>query len=435
MKRLKGHLLILLLSLVCFTSLSAQTDAERKFLASADSLNTLLFDAYTGKDYPAAEALCQQIIDLYDAHATQLAEGYAYFKYSSYYNMASIQAIQGKKQEAASSLLKALDSGKIEVSYNRITNDEDLKDILDAPELQPALKRLKETTDYLYILQNAPEYTRTQSVDSLPRIVYAQADEPDLKRVRDYFRLDSVAVAGDELGTIKRILTYIHNKIRHDGPKGGNNSINFAEACKDGSRGLNCRGLATVLNECYLSMGIPSRVITCMPKTYINDCHVINAVYSSTLGKWLWIDPTNNAWVTDEQGNLLSVQEVRVRLRSGQPVRVNEEANWNNEKKTTTEDYLYEYMAKNLFYLESWTRYGFNTESDRENLINYIFLQPTGCDSDQRNPGNTATNGTRGTFLSTTTGTSGRFPSKRYHICQVTQLHDFSWLQILSESC
>lgn len=198
---------------------------------------------------------------------------------------------------------------------------------------------------------------------------------------------------------IKRILTYIHNKIRHDGqngnPKGGNNSINFAEACKDGSRGLNCRGLATVLNECYLSMGIPSRVITCMPKRYINDCHVINAVYSSTLGKWLWIDPTNNAWVTDEQGNLLSVQEVRVRLRSGQPVRVNEEANWNNEKKTTTEDYLYEYMTKNLFYLESWTRYGFNTESDRENLINYIFLQPTGCDSDQRNPGNFSVNDDR----------------------------------------
>ena len=365
MKRLKGHLLILLLSLICFTSLSAQTDAERKFLASADSLNAQFFDAYTGKDYPAAEALCQKIIDLYDAHATQLAEGYAYFKYANYYNMASIQAIQGKKQEATNNLLKALDSGKLEVSYNRVINDEDLKDILDAPELQLALKRLKETTDYLYILQNAPEYTRTQSVDSLP----------------------------------KRILTYIHDKIRHDGqngnPKGGNNSINFAEACKDGSCGLNCRGLATVLNECYLSMGIPSRVITCMPKTYISDCHVINAVYSSTLGKWLWIDPTNNAWVTDEQGNLLSVQEVRARLRSGQPVRVNEEANWNNEKKTTTEDYLYEYMAKNLFYLESWTRYGFNTESDHENLINYIFLQPTGCDSKQRNPRNYSVNDDR----------------------------------------
>ncbi len=399
MKRLKGHLLILLLSLVCFTSLSAQTDAERKFMAVVDSLNAQLLDAYTGKDYPAAEAICRKIIDFYDAHAAQLAEGYAYFKYSSYYNMACVQAKQGKKQEAASNLLKALDSGKMEVSYSKITHEEDLKGILDAVELQPALQRLKETTDYLYILQHAPEYTRTQPADSLPRIGYAQADEPDLKRVRDYFRLDSVAVAGDELATIKRILTYIHNKIRHDGqngnPTGGYNSINFAEACKDGSRGLNCRGLATVLNECYLSMGIPSRVITCMPKTYINDCHVINAVYSSTLGKWLWIDPTNNAWVTDDQGNLLSIQEVRARLRSGQPVRVNEEANWNNERKATTEAYLYEYMAKNLFYLESWTRYGFNTESDRENPINYIFLQPTGCDSDQRNPRNLSVNNDR----------------------------------------
>lgn len=399
MKRLKGHLLILLLSLVCFTSLSAQTDAERKFMAVVDSLNAQLLDAYTGKDYPAAEAICRKIIDFYDTHAAQLAEGYAYFKYSSYYNMACVQAKQGKKQEAASNLLKALDSGKMEVSYSKITHEEDLKGILDAVELQPALQRLKETTDYLYILQNAPEYTRTQPADSLPRIGYAQADEPDLKRVRDYFRLDSVAVAGDERATIKRILTYIHNKIRHDGqngnPTGGYNSINFAEACKDGSRGLNCRGLATVLNECYLSMGIPSRVITCMPKTYINDCHVINAVYSSTLGKWLWIDPTNNAWVTDDQGNLLSIQEVRARLRSGQPVRVNEEANWNNERKATTEAYLYEYMAKNLFYLESWTRYGFNTESDRENPINYIFLQPTGCDSDQRNPRNLSVNNDR----------------------------------------
>lgn len=399
MKRLKGHLLILLLSLVCFTSLSAQTDAERKFMAAVDSLNAQLLDAYTGKDYPAAEAICRKIIDFYDAHAAELAEGYAYFKYSSYYNMACVQAKQGKKQGAASNLLKALDSGKMEMSYSKITHEEDLKGILDAAELQPALQRLKETTDYLYILQHAPEYTRTQPADSLPRIGYAQADEPDLKRVRDYFRLDSVAVAGDELATIKRILTYIHNKIRHDGqngnPTGGYNSINFAEACKDGSRGLNCRGLATVLNECYLSMGIPSRVITCMPKTYINDCHVINAVYSSTLGKWLWIDPTNNAWVTDDQGNLLSIQEVRARLRSGQPVRVNEEANWNNERKTTTEAYLYEYMAKNLFYLESWTRYGFNTESDRENPINYIFLQPTGCDSDQRNPRNLSVNDDR----------------------------------------
>lgn len=29
----------------------------------------------------------------------------------------------------------------------------------------------------------------------------------------------------------------------------------------------------------------------------------------------IWVDPTNNAWVTDENGTMLSVQEVRQRLR------------------------------------------------------------------------------------------------------------------------
>lgn len=388
MNSLKATLLILLLALACPANLSAQTDTERKCLLAFDSLNTQLSAKYQAQDYPGAEALCREIIRFYDAHAAELSEGFVYFKNSSYYNMACLQAKQGKKQEAVASLNKVLNSGKLEISYRKITQDQDLKDILQAEELQPALARLKETADYLYVLQNAPEYSRPQQADNRPHTVYAKADDPNLLRVRKYFRLDSVAVAGNELATIKSILTYIHNKIRHDGQNGnptdGANSINYAEACKDGSRGLNCRGLATVLNECYLSMGIPSRVITCLPKTYISDCHVINAVYSSTLGKWLWIDPTNNAWVTDDRGNLLSIQEVRERLRTGQPVRVNEEANWNNERKTQTEDYLYDYMAKNLFYIESWTRYGFNTESDTKNPVRYIMLQPAGCNSSEK---------------------------------------------------
>lgn len=150
--------------------------------------------------------------------------------------------------------------------------------------------------------------------------------------------------------------------------------------------------MATVLNECYLAMGIKSRVITCLPKRFFSDCHVINAVYSETLGKWLWIDPTNNAWVTDDKGNMLSVPEVRERLRAGLPVRVNDEANWNNERKVETEDYLYSYMAKNLFYIECWTRYGFNTESDKNIPVNYIMLQPPGCKSNAMLEGSIAVN-------------------------------------------
>jgi len=37
----------------------------------------------------------------------------------------------------------------------------------------------------------------------------------------------------------------------------------------------------------------------------------INAVYSNTLNKWLWIDPTNDAYAMNEKGELLSIAEDR----------------------------------------------------------------------------------------------------------------------------
>ena len=77
------------------------------------------------------------------------------------------------------------------------------------------------------------------------------------------------------------------------------------------------------------------------------------------------MDPTQNAWVMDEKGHLLSIAEVRERLREGKPVTLNEEANWNHERKTTAESYLYSYMAKNLYYVVCRLRYEFNTESNQ----------------------------------------------------------------------
>ena len=55
----------------------------------------------------------------------------------------------------------------------------------------------------------------------------------------------------------------------------------------------------------------------------------------------------------DENGIMLSVQEVRERLRDGRPVILNEEANWNNQQKITKEYYLDSYMAKNLYSIKA----------------------------------------------------------------------------------
>lgn len=129
--------------------------------------------------------------------------------------------------------------------------------------------------------------------------------------------------------------------------------MSLVSVCKKDNRGLNCRGLATVLNECYLSIGIPSRFVTCMPKDSVyDDCHVINAVYSKEYQKWLWIDPTNDAYVMNEKGELLSIEEVRERVIFNKPLILNPEANWNRKVTKTKEDYLFQYMAKNLYRLE-----------------------------------------------------------------------------------
>lgn len=365
--------------------LSAQeTTPATDFEQGLQFFNNAYPTAYNNQDYAQCETLIKDLLTLWQQHGQQ--PQYETVDNSLYYNLSCIQALQGKKEEAVESFLHAFDDNAQCISYQHVISDKDLTSIIDDERLQATLLRLKATTDYLYVLQQAPAYKSMPHKDTLPTIHYADMNDPDLQRVKAYFKLDSVAGNGDEISRIKNILAHIHNLIQHDGmhgnPYGCANAINFAEACKDGSRGLNCRGLATVLNECYLSVGIRSRVITCMPKLNDNDCHVINAVYSETLGKWLWIDPTHNAWVTDDKGNMLSIQEVRERLRQGLPVQVNEEANWNNRNKTDTEAYLYNYMAKNLYYLEGWDWNGFGTESHGHRPIRYIFLQPAGSETD-----------------------------------------------------
>lgn len=58
------------------------------------------------------------------------------------------------------------------------------------------------------------------------------------------------------------------------------------ELCRREGRGINCRMMAQLLNECYLAMGFRSRFVTCMPRVMVYDCHVINAVCAESLSKW-----------------------------------------------------------------------------------------------------------------------------------------------------
>ena len=243
-----------------------------------------------------------------------------------------------------------------------------------------ALTQIVYKPSYLDVLKDGGTYNRSDT-RSFPKFTYQSKDNPELVSLRKGFNLDSIAGGGDEVSRILSLMHWVHNLILHDGNHDNpvvRNALSMIQQCKNDKRGLNCRGLAIVLNECYLSMGIPSRFITCMPKDSVfDDCHVVNLVYSKNLQKWLWIDPTNDAYVMDENGELLDLREVRDRLITGKPLILNPEANWNHKQTQTKDYYLLNYMAKNLFRLESpvESRYDYETWQ-KGKTVEYVELLP-----------------------------------------------------------
>jgi len=251
-----------------------------------------------------------------------------------------------------------------------------------------ALLQIAYKPSYIDILRGAKKYNYNDH-RTIPRFAYQDSCNTDLAALKKELNLDSIAGYGNDVSKILNLLHWVHNLIPHEG-NGENptikNAISMIAQCKRDDQGLNCRGLATVLNECYLAMGFKSRFITCMPKDSVfNDCHVINSVYALSIRKWIWIDPTNNAYVMNEKGELLSIEEVRERLISNKPLLLNPDANWNNKSTITKEDYLYNYMAKNLYRLECPLESKYDTETQEEGkVITYVELLP--LDAFQQKP-------------------------------------------------
>lgn len=211
--------------------------------------------------------------------------------------------------------------------------------------------------DHLTILKGSPAY----AADTVkkPQFTYVLPSDPLLSETRRHFNLDSIAGNGNDISRIKNLLYWVHNNIPHDGsncfPNGPRTLKNFYYSSRRDNCGYNCRALAISLTEALLAEGIPARYITCESKKWDTDgdCHVICVAWSESLDKWIWIDPTFAAFVTDEKGVLLHPGEVRYRLQHDLPLILNPDANWNNQYIQTKEEYLDYYMAKNLYIMSA----------------------------------------------------------------------------------
>jgi len=312
------------------------------------------------KDYIALSKLYNNFLAKYEKLSTPLQKKYDYVK-TLYYNSTCYNARSGNKKKALADFEKSADYG--EQDYNLVKKNSDLISLHKDKRFKRSLLRLAEKTDYERILKASQSYTADKKGY---QFYYANPNDTNLVRLRTTFNLDSIAGCGNEISKIKNIMYWVHDIVPHDGisrnPK-SKNAIDMIRLCQKEKRGVNCRMMAQILNECYLAMGFKARYVTCLPKVMINDCHVINVVYSCTLNKWIWMDPTFAAYITDGKGMLLSIQEVRERLRMSLPLVLNDDANWNHKSKQTKEDYLDNYMTKNLYHIECINNTGFNTET------------------------------------------------------------------------
>jgi len=313
--------------------------------------------------FQTAEKLIDEILVLFYRMSKENQERYESIAAEQYLRLAYIFSEQDRATEAIDAFEKA-------VKMYGFINFWEAKDMLSNISTDERFIALIESIrdrirghDFRELLRESGEF-QSGDTTGFPRFTYESATSRNLRTVREHFNLDSIAGQGDDVSQIINLMTWV-SQITHDGSNFALSeftSIDLYNYHRATGRGLNCRHLSFILNEFYLAMGFKAFYVTCYPKYFIRSCHVINSVFSPSLDKWLFMDPSFNAYVKDENDNLLSIGEVRERLVDGRPLVLNEGANWNG-RRTFKEWYLYVFTAENFYWFDRPVNSKFNSES------------------------------------------------------------------------
>lgn len=296
--------------------------------------------------------------------------------------LAGIYLHQGDTARAVETFCRAADaaiaiSSNTQFDYRKaISEFQALKGNAD---FRRQTERIENKFDMLTVLRRGGDYSAETHPDSLPRFTYLEANDPRLVTLRKTLNLDSIAGSGDEISKIKNLCLWVHNTVHHDGSSQNpeeRNALALIKLCKKENRGVNCWMLSVILNECYLAMGFKSRTVTCLPKNSKDtDSHVVNIVWSKTLGKWIMADPSFYAFFLDDKGRLLGIEEARRMRIEGKTIRTNPEINWNGEPMDQARHI--DYMTKNFFWFTCPANSTYDAESiGEQGNTHYLTLAP-----------------------------------------------------------
>ncbi|WP_027624536.1 transglutaminase domain-containing protein [Clostridium lundense] len=195
-------------------------------------------------------------------------------------------------------------------------------------------------------------------------------DQPQYELLKEKYMIEQVAGNDDELSKAINLLNWVFENNYHNGRFNGPqpfNSLNLLNySYKNGKeKGISCFGLAIILSECLLSIGIKSRILHLLSfNPYDIDSHVVTIAYINKLNKWIMLDPTCNCYFMDENKNILSPWEIREILGNQGYLVCNKEVGY-NDLSISFEDLnnqRIQYMARNMFCMSTNLINTFNSQ-------------------------------------------------------------------------
>lgn len=191
-----------------------------------------------------------------------------------------------------------------------------------------------------------------------------------------YFRLDTLL--NPEASTWQNTVTladFVYRHIPHANscqvPQSQRNAIGLWQYHQSTGNNLHCYYHSVLLQEILLAAHITNRYIRCSPQDSTDtDCHVVNHVWLPELQKWAMIDSDQGAYLTNEEGIPLSLEEMRRYAIEDKPMHPHF-----FRPDYYRDDYL-SYWTKNLYWFGCYETTEFDQQTRRQER--YVVLLPKG---------------------------------------------------------
>lgn len=194
-----------------------------------------------------------------------------------------------------------------------------------------------------------------------------------LKELRELYSLDSIAGNGNDFTKMLKITFWLASVLKF-GNATETNSFHALEILyKTQHNGFtsNCFIAATVLTECFLSMGVTARMIRCLPiDLRYDECHCMVMAFIKEYNKFIAFDAAMGGCYFNNHGIPLGIPDIRDSLISNDSILLRGIFSTDFTKNIT------HYLAKNMvrFQCHLETRYGNEIKNTHDTVIN---LNPT----------------------------------------------------------